>query len=132
MNKLTFGAVLTALALGIGNVAVAQPRGDNDRGRGHDVRDRSGPPNRGGHDDRRGDRRGDRHVDRGRGAGPEHSFYRGGRLPTQWRSRQYVVSDWRGHHLSAPPRGHQWVQVGGDYVLVAIATGVIASILLNQ
>jgi len=56
----------------------------------------------------------------------------GGRLPQEWRSRQYVVDDWRGHHLSAPPRGYQWVQTGSDYVLVAIATGIIASILLNQ
>lgn len=29
-------------------------------------------------------------------------------------------------------RGHQWVQVGADYVLIAIATGVIAQIILNQ
>lgn len=69
---------------------------------------------------------------RGRGAGPDHAFYRGGRLPSEYRNRQYVVDDWRGHHLSAPPRGYHWVQTGGDYVLVAIATGVILSILLNQ
>jgi Ni/Co efflux regulator RcnB len=68
----------------------------------------------------------------GRGAGPEHSFYRGERLPTYYRSRQYVVDDWRGHHLYAPPQGYHWVQAGGDYVLAAIATGVIAAILLNQ
>jgi Ni/Co efflux regulator RcnB len=68
----------------------------------------------------------------GRGAGPEHNFYRGGRLPAQYRSRQYVVDDWRGHHLSAPPRGYQWVQTGADYVLVAIATGIIAQLLLNN
>lgn len=68
----------------------------------------------------------------GRGAGPDHRFYRGGYLPPQYRSRQYVVDDWRGHRLSAPPRGYHWVQTGGDYVLVAIATGIIASILLNQ
>jgi Ni/Co efflux regulator RcnB len=68
----------------------------------------------------------------GRGAGPDHAFYRGGRLPPEYRGRQYVVDDWRGHHLSAPPRGYQWVQTGGDYVLVAIATGLIASILLNS
>jgi Ni/Co efflux regulator RcnB len=73
------------------------------------------------------------HEDRGegRGAGPDHAFYRGGRLPPEYRGRHYVVDDWRGHHLSAPPRGYQWVQTGGDYVLVAIATGLIASILLN-
>lgn len=68
----------------------------------------------------------------GRGAGPNHSFYRGGRLPPEWRSRQYVVDDWRDHRLSAPPRGYHWVQTGGDYVLIAIATGIIASILLSQ
>jgi len=44
----------------------------------------------------------------------------------QYRSRQYVVEDWRGHRLHQPPHGYQWVQVGGDYVLVAIATGIIA------
>lgn len=68
----------------------------------------------------------------GRGAGPGHNFYRGGRLPQEYRNRQYVVDDWRGHHLNAPPRGYQWVQTGGDYVLVAIATGIIAQILLSQ
>lgn len=42
------------------------------------------------------------------------AFRRGGHIPQQYRSRQYVVNDWRGHHLSAPPRGQQWVQVGSD------------------
>lgn len=68
----------------------------------------------------------------GRGAGPNHNFQRGGRLPQEYRNRQYWVEDWRGHHLSAPPRGYQWVQTGGDYVLIAIATGIIAQILLSQ
>jgi Ni/Co efflux regulator RcnB len=77
--------------------------------------------------------RGQSHVARsgGQGAGPSHNFYRGGRLPTEYRDNRYVVSDWRGHHLSAPPRGYQWVQTGDDFVLAAIATGVIASVLLN-
>ena len=68
----------------------------------------------------------------GRGAGPQHAWYRGDRLPTYYRSRSYVVDDWRGHHLYAPPQGYHWVQSGGDYLLVAVATGIIASILLNQ
>ncbi len=83
----------------------------------HDQRDRHGPPPR---------------TDRGRGAGPDHNFYRGGRLPAQYRGREYVVNDWRGHHLRHPPRGYHWVQTGPDFVLVAITTGIIASILLNQ
>jgi len=69
---------------------------------------------------------------RGRGAGPEHDWYRGSYLPHQYRGRNYVVDDWRAHHLYAPPAGYHWVQApGGDYVLAAIATGLIASILLN-
>jgi Ni/Co efflux regulator RcnB len=68
----------------------------------------------------------------GRGAGPEHEFRRGDRLPPEYRNRNYVVDDWRNHRLSAPPRGYHWVQVGGDYVLVAIATGVILQLLLNN
>jgi len=67
-----------------------------------------------------------------RGAGPDRSYYRGDRLPLQYRSRQYVVNDWRGHHLSAPPRGYHWVQNGGDYLLVAITTGVILQLLLSN
>ena len=67
-----------------------------------------------------------------RGAGPYHNWYRGSRLPPEYRSRTYVVDDWRGHRLSAPPRGYHWVQSGSDYLLVAIATGLIAQVLLNQ
>ena len=62
--------------------------------------------------------------------GPQ--FVRGHRLPSELRVRQYVVNDYRGHHLPAPSYGHQWVQVGGDYVLAAIATGIIASVILSR
>lgn len=68
----------------------------------------------------------------GRGAGPNHDFRAGERLPLQYRHRQYVVDDWRGHHLSAPPRGYHWVQTGADYVLVAITTGIILQLLLDH
>lgn len=59
-------------------------------------------------------------------------FFRGGLLPPQLRGGNYVVEDWVGHRLSRPPRGHQWVQVGSDYVLVAIATGLIVQLVLNS
>lgn len=62
--------------------------------------------------------------------GPE--FRRGGYIPREYRNRQYVVSNYRAYRLAPPPRGQQWVQVGGDYVLVAIATGLIANIILNH
>ena len=92
-------------------------------------------------DDRREDRRDARdyrddrrdYQARGnRGAGPRHDLYRGQRLPSNYHNRQYVVDNWRSHRLSAPPRGYHWVQVGNDYVLAAIATGIIASIFLSN
>ena len=61
-----------------------------------------------------------------------HEFRRGQRLPPELRHRQYVVANWRVHRLAPPPRGYQWVQVGSDYVLVAIATGIIANLILSQ
>ena len=66
----------------------------------------------------------------GQGAGPDHNFYKGGRLPQEYRNRQYVVDNWRDHNLTAPPRGHQWIQTGADYVLVGTSTGVIAQVML--
>jgi Ni/Co efflux regulator RcnB len=59
-------------------------------------------------------------------------YYRGGRIPNEYRGRQYVVNDWRGRHLQAPQPGQQWVQAGADYALIAIATGVIAQLILNN
>ncbi len=67
-----------------------------------------------------------------RGAGPDRNFHRGARLPYEYRTRQYVVEDWRGHRLSAPPRGYHWVQSGSDYLLVAITTGIILQMMLNN
>jgi len=58
-----------------------------------------------------------------------HGFFRGERVPDEYRHRNYVVDNWRLHRLHAPPRGYQWISVGADYLLVAIATGVIAEVL---
>ncbi len=79
-----------------------------------------------GYDNHR-DARNDRHVE---ARGPQ--FHRGGRIPAEYRRHQYVVNDWRAHRLHAPARGQQWVQVGADYALIAIATGVIAQLVLSS
>ncbi|MEP7282632.1 MAG: RcnB family protein [Rubrivivax sp.] len=146
------GIILLALSMGFGSLASAQGRDrdrrDDRRDDRHQRDDRGYRADRGDRHDadrgrayrdgRRGDQgynnRGearDRHGD-WRGAGPRHDFRRGGYLPREYRSRQYVVDNWRLHHLYAPPRGYHWVQTGGDYVLAAIATGVILQILLNN
>jgi len=57
-------------------------------------------------------------------------YKRGGHMPAAYRGRRYVVTDWRHAHLRQPPRGYHWVRSdNGDFLLVAITTGVIASII---
>ena len=62
---------------------------------------------------------------------PHSDWHTGERLPAEYRDRNYVVDNWHDHGLQAPPRGYQWVGVNGDYVLAAIATGIIANVLLT-
>jgi Ni/Co efflux regulator RcnB len=146
MNRNTFLAALLALSVAAGPV-LAQGRSDRrdeapDRqgqgpDRGHPQYQGQGQRERGMHDRGRADppgqrgRREDARHDE-RGAGPEHNFYRGDRLPREYHNRYYVVDDWRAHRLSPPPRGYHWVQTGGDYLLVAIASGIIAQLILGH
>jgi Ni/Co efflux regulator RcnB len=37
--------------------------------------------------------------------------------------------DYHQSHLKAPPHGYEWRMVDGNYVLAAVATGVIASVV---
>jgi Ni/Co efflux regulator RcnB len=62
---------------------------------------------------------------------PGPRWARGHYVPPEYRHGRYVVR----HHnprLYTPPRGHHWIQVNGDFLLVAAATGLIAHVLLNQ
>ena len=71
----------------------------------------------------------------GRGADPwaARHWGRGDRLPREYWSSSYEVRDWNRYHLRRPPRGYHWVRTGtGDYVLAAIATGLIADIIANS
>jgi Ni/Co efflux regulator RcnB/surface antigen len=52
---------------------------------------------------------------------------RGDHVPSQYRQKQYVVSDWRQHGLKSPPRGYVWVRNDyNDFFLAAISTGAVA------
>ena len=81
-----------------------------------------------------GQQYGQQHGQRSQWVSHGHRYQRGDHLPYQFRQRQYYVNDWRSHRgLYAPPYGYHWVQAdGGDYLLVAIATGLIANLLLSQ
>jgi Ni/Co efflux regulator RcnB len=61
------------------------------------------------------------------------SWRRGERLPSYYRSH-YREVDWRRAHYRQPPRGYHYVRDDntGEVLLVALATGVILSILMSQ
>lgn len=108
MKRLLTATLALSLLAGAG-AASAQPRHDNR------------------HDDH-GRYEHNRH-DNGNHYGQRKHWNRGQRLPvTYYRDRGHYV-DYRAHHLRAPPRGYQWVRADNDYALVALTTGLIASIV---
>jgi Ni/Co efflux regulator RcnB len=158
MNRKFFIPALIAAVFAASAPALAQDRGQYNGERRDGNWQQQGQDANRGDDSRRGDyRRDDRRDDRRdggwrdddrrdgrrdyqarnddrryRGAGPNHDLRRGARLPSRLHNRHYVVDNWRSHRLSAPPRGYHWVQTGDDYVLAAIATGLIAQVILNN
>jgi Ni/Co efflux regulator RcnB len=86
----------------------------------------------------RGDNRYEQRASRSYRAGRYHAprgyqtrqWRRGDRMPGAYRGNGYVV-DHRRYGLNAPPRGYQYVRSGTDAVLAAVATGVIASVIVS-
>ncbi|MFO1014473.1 MAG: RcnB family protein [Caulobacteraceae bacterium] len=58
------------------------------------------------------------------------NWRRGAYLPSYYRG--YVVNDYYAYRLRSPPRGYHWVRVNNDYLLVAIATGLIFDVIANN
>ena len=100
---------------------------DQDHGHGHG--------NSHGYHDRDGDRgdwhdngHGHGHYDNGWHGRGHHHWERGHR----YTGRVVVVHDYERVRLRPPPRGYHWVRDDNDdYVLVAIATGIILDYVLN-
>lgn len=65
--------------------------------------------------------------------GPPHGWARGVDYRRHYSGPVYVVNDYHRYHLRQPPRGHRWVRDDhGNYLLVAIASGIIADLLLHH
>lgn len=122
-------SALIAISIAASGSALAQRGNDNHDRNDHNDRNDHGQQHD--NDGRRDDARKFKRDD-SRGGGPKHDLRRGQRLSQEYRDKRYVVNDWKARHLNAPPRGHQWVRAGNDYVLAAIATGVITQILLSN
>lgn len=118
MKKRPLSLAVAACMLGTTLSAFAQPVPGDPPPEGPAPQERPGPHGDGpmGHDARR--------------PVPHSDWRRGDPVPPDYRDPRYVVNDWRARDLAPPPAGYQWLQVNGEFVLVAITTGVIATILL--
>lgn len=133
MKRLMIG--LTVVALLTGPVAMAQP--DNQRGPRYESHERAENHDRGDRYDR-GDRRwqpenarrdNGRHRGWGRDRGHNARWGRGQQMGyNDWRQAQRV--DYRRYHLRQPPRGYEWRRNNDRYILAAVATGLIISVIL--
>ena len=61
-----------------------------------------------------------------------NAWRRGAYLPPAYRGRGYVVYDYGRYHLRPPPRGYYWYRDGNDYLLAAVATGLILDVIINH
>jgi Ni/Co efflux regulator RcnB len=114
MNRLLTASLAALLLAGTAAGAMAQPAYHGDNGHGPYG---NGPP-------------GQSQAHRGWTNG-QSNWRRGGHVASgDWDRGERV--DYRQHHLRRPGRGYEWRRVDNHYVLAAVATGVIASIILNS
>jgi Ni/Co efflux regulator RcnB len=57
------------------------------------------------------------------------AWRRGAYVPGPY--RHYYVQDWGYYGLRPPPPGYRWVYADGNFVLMALASGLIADVILN-
>ncbi|RYG18703.1 MAG: hypothetical protein EON96_04425 [Caulobacteraceae bacterium] len=155
MKKILTAAIAATLAMGsigVASAAEAQSRGDRYEQRQDRRDDRRDDRNdrREWRQDNRDDRREARQDDRaygrwqqsqrrynaGRYQAPRGYQVRqwsyGQRMPSYYRSNQYVVNDYGRYGLRQPPRGYHYVRSGNDVVLAAVATGLITAVIAGM
>jgi len=162
MKKILTAAIAATLAMGtmgVASAAEAQSRGDRyeqRHDRGDDRRDRRDDrrddrqDRREWRQDAREDRRearqdqrayarwqqSQRRYNAGRYQPPRgyqtRSWSYGQRMPSYYRSNQYVVRDYGRYGLRQPPHGYQYVRSGNDVVMTAIATGLISAVIAGM
>jgi Ni/Co efflux regulator RcnB len=113
MKRFLASTLALALVVGSAGIASADPRGDrNDRG--HQRAGDNGRGNNGTHF----------------GQNQNHNWRRGQRMDRQDWDRGNRI-DYREYQLSRPRRGYEWREVDGNFIMGAVATGVILSIIAN-
>ena len=152
MKKMVLGLLIAALAVPAAP-AMAQPdrswsdhqRDEDSRANEYQNRDRWSDDERDGRYEQNSAYHGDRrgrwgHQDRGRhrgwgqDRGSSYNWRRGQQMGyNDWRnSRRVEYRDYRRYNLRQPPRGYEWRRNDDRYILGAIATGVILSVILSS
>ncbi|MBS1090602.1 RcnB family protein [Gluconobacter sp. Dm-74] len=114
MKTKLFAGLMAGCLLAAAPLASADPRNSGPQG---------GP---GWHDGpgRNGDYRGG-----GRRGGPDRVWRRGDRYDGP-RGNRWAVNNWRSYRgLYAPPPGYYWTRSGNQFLLTALATGLIAGVV---
>jgi len=155
MQKILNAAIAATLAMGsigVASAAEAQSRGDRQEQRQDRRDDRRDDRNdrrewrQDNRDDRREARQDQREYARWQQSQRRYSAGRyqpprgyqtrqwsyGQRMPSYYRSNQYVVNDYGRYGLRAPPRGYQYVRSGNDVVLAVVATGLITAVIAGM
>lgn len=123
MKRLLLAALLAALCLSSSAAFAYDDDHDHDR-RGYHHHD---------HDDDDDGHRHHRHHGKHKGWKKHRDYHRGERIEVVYLEPRYYVEDYHHYQLRQPPRGHRWVRTDdGRFILVAVATGIIADILLHH
>ncbi|MDE1897183.1 MAG: RcnB family protein [Rhodospirillales bacterium] len=63
-------------------------------------------------------------------SGPDGRWARG----DHYSGQRFIVGhgEWDRYHLHAPPPGYEWVRSGDQYIMIAITSGIIASIIIGS
>jgi Ni/Co efflux regulator RcnB len=109
--------ILSAIALSVLAVPVAQAQQGSSRGNDYRIEQRQDRSAVGGHTYRKPDLRKPR-------------FERGHRFTTWKQHRE--LRDWQRYGLRKPGQGQRWIRVGNDFLLISIASGVIAGIIAGR
>lgn len=123
--KLISRLLIAAALLATGSLALATPDHDD-----HGRHDRDNHGHNRGHDDHRG--HGDDHRRYGyRDGGPRYYGRPHWQRGHRYDGPSYVVRDYGHYRLRQPPRGYHWVRANNDFLLVAVATGIILDVALH-
>jgi Ni/Co efflux regulator RcnB len=58
-----------------------------------------------------------------------HAWHKGDHIASADWGRGARITDYGHYHLSRPPHGYEWRRVDNNYVLAAVAGGLVASVI---